>query len=287
MKLQLQQFLLFSLAFFGRAQHIEPPLETDVDSPDYCKTNQDGFGGQSITNEGYEESTYFYELTVKGQDLPEDAVDTMIFEVEQRIADFLLSETNYFAICADRRRVKSISNPNLRRLQGSEAIAITINPRDEMLVGGKSFLSYTFGNRFPSLKLFFLVECTESTVNAGETCIVVDGAYRVYFAEGAVDTISTMESMEADVEAGMDDGQFTGGNIVQVTWLDDSDGSEANGGESGGVSAADNSNGSSTPAIVGASVGGILAIGLIAFYRRRNMKADDDTLTTPPGGSNA
>lgn len=266
MKLQLQQFLLFSLAFFGRAQHIEPPLETDVDSPDYCKTNQDGFGGQSITNEGYEESTYFYELTVKGQDLPEDAVDTMIFEVEQRIADFLLSETNYFAICADRRRVKSISNPNLRRLQGSEAIAITINPRDEMLVG---------------------VECTESTVNAGETCIVVDGAYRVYFAEGAVDTISTMESMEADVEAGMDDGQFTGGNIVQVTWLDDSDGSEANGGESGGVSAADNSNGSSTPAIVGASVGGILAIGLIAFYRRRNMKADDDTLTTPPGGSNA
>lgn len=110
----------------------------DVDSPDFCKTNRDGFGGRPIDNEEYSESTFFYELTVTGQNLPEDATDTMIFEVEQRIADFLLTETRYFKVCGSRRRaLSSISKSSLRRLQSDDAIAITINPRDEPLEGGK------------------------------------------------------------------------------------------------------------------------------------------------------
>jgi hypothetical protein len=100
-----------------------------------------------------------------------------------------------------------------------------------------------------------------------------------------------MESMNADVEAGMDDDTFTGGNIVKITWLDElpstSTGDQSNEADSSATVRSVNNDRNSTPAIVGASVGGILAIGLLAFYRRRNMKADDDTLTTPPGGSTA
>jgi hypothetical protein len=139
MKLQFQQLLLVSLAFCGQAVlHIEDPAEDNVVSPNFCKTNPDGFGGKPINDEEYSESSYFYELTVAGQNLPSDATDAMIFEVEQRIADYLLSETNYFAVCGDRRRAKSISKPGLRRLQSDQAIAITINPPDEALDGGKS-----------------------------------------------------------------------------------------------------------------------------------------------------
>lgn len=132
----------------------------------------------------------------------------------------------------------------------------------------------------------------DSTVGEGETCLVIEGAYRVYFAEGAVDTTSTMKSMEADVATGMDSGTFTGGNIKNLVWLNglpsSSNGDQANESESSGtVQSVSNDRGNSTPAIIGASVGGILVIGLVAFYRRRNTKADDDTMTTPPGGSTA
>jgi hypothetical protein len=141
MKLQLQQFLLLSLALFGKAQHHEDPSEMDVVSPDYCKTNQDGFGGQPINNEEYSESTFFYEVKVAVPTLASDATDAMIFEVEQRIADYLLSETSYFAGCGARRRAKSISKQSLRKLQATQAIAITINPRDAPLDNGKYFFA--------------------------------------------------------------------------------------------------------------------------------------------------
>ena len=133
------------------------------------------------------------------------------------------------------------------------------------------------------------VNCTKTTVPAGSTCMVIEGAYRVYFEEGAVDTSSTMSSMESDVEAAMGDDVFVGGTIEKVTWIGDElpsspTGDEAN--EPDTVEPANNDDvASSTPAIIGASVGGILAIGLLAFYRRRNVKTDDDTLTSPPGGS--
>ena len=151
MKVQLPQFIFLALAFCVKAQHFEAPQETNVDSPAWsqesdtdstvCKTNKDGFGGQTISNEAYSESTFFYELLVAGQNLPDDAVSAMIFEVEQRIADFLLSETTYFGMCgtdAVRRRTRS----SLRRLQNEGAIAITINPPDDVLEGGKLVISH-------------------------------------------------------------------------------------------------------------------------------------------------
>ena len=123
---------------------------------------------------------------------------------------------------------------------------------------------------------------------AGQTCLVVEGAYRVYFEQGAVGINDAMQSMNAQLEEGMGEGVFEGDNIVQVTWkenLDDPNTDDTpSGAESPTVPSGSTVSNSNAPAIIGASVGGILALGMVALYRRRNLKAtDDDTFTTPSG----
>lgn len=134
--MKLPTFLLLSFAYCGTAQHWELPKETNVFSPSYCKTNPDGFGGITLSNEEPAENKFYYEMKTRGNDLPDDAVDSMIFIVEQRIADYLLSETDFFSACATGGKDKG--NRQLRRLQtpAAEALAITINPRDLPVEGG-------------------------------------------------------------------------------------------------------------------------------------------------------
>lgn len=155
------------------------------------------------------------------------------------------------------------------------------------------FCFWVYQEHTNSLILHFSDKCTESKVSTGETCLVLEGAYRVYFEQGAVGISSAMESMEDQVEEGMDDDAFVGGNILKVVWKEslddpntDDNPSEA---ESPTVpSSSTVSRNSNAPAIIGASVGGILALGMVAFYRRRNVKAtDDDTFTTPSGVNSA
>lgn len=133
-------------------------------------------------------------------------------------------------------------------------------------------------------------ECTETEVSDGETCIVLEGAYRVYFEDGAVGTSDTMANMDSQVENGMDNDSFIGGDILKVTWLDsleDPAPDQPSGADSVPVEPLDDEvRSASTPAIVGASVGGIMGLGLLAFYRRRTLKtSDDDTFTTPAGNN--
>lgn len=117
----------------------------------------------------------------------------------------------------------------------------------------------------------------------------MEGAYRVYFEQGADGISSAMESMEDQVEEGMDNDKFVGGNIVKVVWkesLDEPNTDDTpNGAESPTVpSSGTVSRSNNAPAIIGASVGGILVLGMVALYKRRNIKAtDDDTFTTPSG----
>ncbi len=116
------------------SQHIQDPEEMDVESPEYCVTNGDGFGGRPLTDEIFSESTFFYEIKMAGAALSEASIDEIIFECEQRIANYLLSETPYFTVCANRRRLQLVNSLNVRRLQ-ADAVAITINPRDQPLEG--------------------------------------------------------------------------------------------------------------------------------------------------------
>lgn len=118
---------------------------------------------------------------------------------------------------------------------------------------------------------------------------MVEGGYGVFFDQGSVGVNALMMDINSAVQQGMDDGSFVGGDIESVDWttsLQVNNAGAANTGESATVRSVNNDNGSSTPIIIGASVGGIVAVGLIAFYRRRNMKhSDEDTFTTPAGGS--
>lgn len=117
---------------------------------------------------------------------------------------------------------------------------------------------------------------------------MVEGAYRVYFEEGSAGSPAVMIQMNEAVEMGMDDGAFVEGNIRNVAWIESPQGKSVGAINNGNTTVrSDGSNGSSTtPIVVGASVGAFALIGLLAFYRRRNTKNnDEDTFTTPPGGT--
>ena len=124
MTFSLKQLLLVGLASWSTAQHFEPPVEIDVESPSMCKTNSDGFGGRPLSTEIYEESTYYYELTIAGTD-----TGAAVSDLEIRIADYLLAESSLFDVCA--RRLNKVPSRHVRRLQpATGAVAITTRPDD-------------------------------------------------------------------------------------------------------------------------------------------------------------
>jgi hypothetical protein len=110
----------------------------------------------------------------------------------------------------------------------------------------------------------------------------------VYFDEGSVNTDAVMIKMNQAVKKGMDEDAFVGSDIENVEWTEspqpNSAGAVTNG-ESPTVRSVSDNGVNSTPIIVGASVGGLAAIGLITFYRRRSKANDEDTFTAPPDGS--
>ena len=134
MKSQLQRVVVLGALALAccSAQHVELPEETNVESPSFCQTNSDGFGGRPIgqgSSVELSENTYFYELTINGDD-----VDSAISDVETRIADYLLAETGFFDICS-RRLLKK--KRGLRKLQEGGAVAITTNPDDYQFDDGR------------------------------------------------------------------------------------------------------------------------------------------------------
>lgn len=285
MKFSLKQLLLVSLASWSTAQHYESPVEIDVESPSMCKTNSDGFGGRPLSTEIYKESPYYYELTITGTD-----TEAAISDLEIRIADYLLAESSLFDVCA--RRLKKVPSRSVRRLQpATGAVAITTRP-DDLPYDDSKFEVFVVSSAesesrdSPSL---FLVECSSSSdLPDGKTCVVVEGAYRVYFEEDSANTDAVMIQMNQAVKKGMDEDLFVGGDIENVEWTESPQPNNAgavNNGESPTVRSVGDDGVNSTPIIVGASVGGLAAIGLITFYRRRSKGNDEDTFTAPPDGS--
>lgn len=139
----------------------------------------------------------------------------------------------------------------------------------------------------------FAVPCEEvvSPPVEGQSCAIIDGAFTVFYEAGTANADQTSEKIESDVQEGMDLGKFDGGDISSVTWIDELEsrspgGNEINEGENVSVQPVNPDRNGSTPVIIGASVGCLLAIGLLAVYRRRSLKNnEDDILTEGPGGS--
>lgn len=132
---QLQSLLLSLLTISATSQHIKDPEETNVESPSFCTIDDTGFGGRPLGDEPYAENTFFYELTMKGENLSEGEIADNIFECEVRMANFLLNESPYFGACANSRRLRRVVvSPMGRRLQ-ADAVAVTTNPPDLPLDG--------------------------------------------------------------------------------------------------------------------------------------------------------
>lgn len=130
MRFQLQHTVLLSLASFVLADdtHYDPPREDNVESPFFCRTNDQGFAGLPISDT-YEVATnnFFYELQFEGENPTTEETQAAIDETERRIVDYLLeTQTDIFTIC----------DPSGNE-DGANAVAVTVNPEDLALEGGK------------------------------------------------------------------------------------------------------------------------------------------------------
>lgn len=112
--------------------------------------------------------------------------------------------------------------------------------------------------------------------------------------ESGGDYSATMSAIEEDVKASMDDGALVTDEIVSVAWRDSLTPStpvdQSNEPDPPTtVGSISNNRNISTGTIIGASVGGLLILGLAALYGRRSEKLnDEETLTAvTPGGSTA
>ena len=134
---------------------------------------------------------------------------------------------------------------------------------------------------YVNLTLFVSAPCT--TGSADTSCVNVDGQSFVFFESSAdsTDVEATLSLMTDTVEAAMNDGTFVGDGIVSVEWITSFSADQINSGENGIVEARDSEGNSSTSVIIGASVGAVLVLGLLAFYRRRSMKGDEEATNGP------
>lgn len=119
------------------SRNVEPPQETDVESPPYvppppdivCETNAFGFAGIPLSDETNSTIRFNYAVKYSGSN-----IDDVLFETERRIANYLLAETSNFRGCGNRRRTQSIVKGGLRnighRKLQADAVAITVNPSD-------------------------------------------------------------------------------------------------------------------------------------------------------------
>jgi hypothetical protein len=127
----------------------------------------------------------------------------------------------------------------------------------------------------------------------------VYGAFQVYTvqansaAANSKATTGLSNGIKTQLRLAMKNGAFDDSHedIVEVIWVDEL---EADRGTGDGASGPNDNQvpnsqvqNSSTAVIIGASVGAVLVLGALAFYRRRQTKSDDDETFTQPGGSSS
>lgn len=256
MLLQVSKALLLStLLSIARAAdddlvgHFEAPDEVNVVSPpSLCFTNSEGFGG-SLTDDFFT-VTYYYEMEyIKGGAPAEEIISSF----EKDSTNFML-QSDLFDLPCSQVITRQGSNP---------AQGISANPGDEPLEG---------------------VECSEIEIaeNGSTDCVVVSGAFQVYYTDDG----SSTESLEAEfkqlIEEGINAGDvaFSHPDLREVVSVSEPSGTPGPGDEANtpnDITSNPGSDGNSTPVIIGATVGAILVIGAAALYRRRQLGNGDDS----------
>jgi LPXTG-motif cell wall-anchored protein len=125
----------------------------------------------------------------------------------------------------------------------------------------------------------------------GNDCVVMQGGFQVYTRGSASDN-GLDDALSGQVRGAMNSGKFNDGvhpEIVDIKYVelsadrspDDSNAPNPNQVRSAGATA-------NTAVIIGASVGALLVLGALVFYRRR-QKTDDagEDFLQPAGGSSA
>jgi hypothetical protein len=237
--------------------HYEDPDEIDVVNPPVlCYTNADGFGGD-LTND-FLTVSYHYEL----QYLTEgSSLEDIIASVEKDSSDFLLQSPLFDLPCSTSR-----SRSGGRR--SLNAVGITANPGDEVLEG---------------------VECStlESTGDSSIDCVTISAAFNVYYNEETDDIEQLAETFLNSVTTGINGGsvEFKNPNVVKVAAVDNPSGTPTqNIGDSAntdGINSGATDATSTTPIIIGATVGAVLILGGVALYRKRQSGAEGETTFTP------
>jgi hypothetical protein len=131
-----------------------------------------------------------------------------------------------------------------------------------------------------------------NTPSSGNDCIVVEGSFQFYTVGNNPQDDDLPETLKDELKGAMNNGDFDDAHpeIVAVTFvepqsapatdgLNDSDPNQVR----SSVSPSPNAS-----LIIGASVGALLVLGALVFYRRRQSKDDDDRadVTTEGGESN-
>lgn len=126
----------------------------------------------------------------------------------------------------------------------------------------------------------------------------MSGAFQVYTVQvnsSAANeaTAGLSNGIKTQLRLAMQNGAFDDSHedIVEVLWVDEL---EADLGTGDGINGPNDNQvpnsqvqNSSTAVIIGASVGVVLVLGALAFYRRRQTKPDDEETFTQPGGSSS
>lgn len=258
MFIRVSKALLFStLLSLARAQeddvgHFEAPDEQNVvNVPSLCFTNGQGFGG--TLTEDFFTVTYYYEMEyIEGGDPVEDIISSF----EKDSTNFIL-QSDLFDLPCSQVTTRQGMNP---------AQGISANPGDEPLEG---------------------VECSEIEViaNGSTDCVVVSGAFQVYYTDDGSSTEELEAAFKNKIEEGINAGQvtFSHPDLREVVAVPEPSGTAGPGDEANtpnDITSNPDPNGNSTPVIIGATVGAVLVIGAAALYRRRQHGNNDESAFT-------
>jgi hypothetical protein len=260
MSIRVSKALLFStLLSLARAQdddlvgHFEAPDEQNVvNVPSLCFTNGQGFGG--TLTEDFVTVTYYYEMEyIDGGASAEDIISS--FEIDS--TNFILQSDLFDLPCS-----QVTTRQGMNSAQG-----ISANPEDEPLEG---------------------VECSEIEVvaNGSTDCVVVSGAFQVYYTDDGSSTEELEAAFKNKIEEGINAGEVTFSHpdlreVVAVPKPSSDSGPGDSAITPNDITANPDGDGNSTPVIIGATVGALLVIGAAALYRRRQQGNNDETAFTP------
>lgn len=256
---RLSKAFLFSLLFTSVSAvvldddlvgHFEAPEEQDVvNPPALCLANREGFGGV-LTNDFFVVE-YYYEMeydTTGGA-----SVEDMIASFEQDSTNFVLQSNLFDLPCSQ----------VVARQGFTPAEGISANPLDEALEG---------------------IACTEIEIpeNSSTDCVVVAGAFQVYYIDDGTSTAPLEAQFQKEIEDGINNGllSFSHPNIKEIVAVPDP---TANNGGGDQINTPDDiqtnpgNDGNNTPVIIGATVGALLIVGAAALYRRKQLSNPADT----------